>query len=1300
MFGFSIGSNRYPEILGEIDLKPRKFLSSIPRRKKWKWKKRPKRKKTKNFVYQLSDINIEDYFNADFRENPSTGKVESGEILFLASDRVYLENNDFDEFKLISSAKIEGWEIPILNDVEDTTTFMMCPSRDSICIDQELYIVDSITFDSTIFLNQTVNVKYSYKEIKKLHRAMWHAKADSLKRWIIQKSWTDDEKLEVKERILKVVSNCKTCCEFKQPHTRPRDFGLRAEFPNEIMVADQAFLKDEESEEKYPFLHFMDVATRWSMATVMTGRGGNVKGKDVEKSLHLWEQIWGSPPQILFSDRGREFINHRIFEYCRYRNIIQRTSPVRTPASNGLIERHNGVLKAIAYKLVVAHRRDLQDGVIDFEDILLSAAAAKNSMVGKLGYSAQYLAFLNNHLCISEINPERSLPSISTKFRDHRNSVQDQVICRLNLQQQARKIVYDEQQRSTIARILSRRLQKCPPKLKKGAICDYTDESGTGRDWTGPCKVIECDGRIVVLEGPGAELIRIHRSRVRQRDPEGKVEVESVPVTREIVREFSEQAPDIEEPDFRNQHRQRSDNAFQREEIDEYVPYNPMKGFESEDDFEEAPIEGAESVESDRIQETSDITREVSQPIKRGRGRPRKNPVPSQIVKGRVVAGHKESVAEPKRKRGRPRKAEAAPKPLKRLCDVMDEQYKKKADRPMRTAKHELGRILKSRMSNDLPQVGQGVVTRAQRARLVNAMCVDAGSDRMIDEVFVTKEDLKLKECKDGPEFDIPKQKEWDAWMRNDSFDWVKDEGQQRVRCRWVLTKRRVFTKQQLIKLLEKEVELEDIPELLKLKARLTPQGTLHQDPDRADIDCESPTANKLSMRILLSRAAISDWELETFDVSEAFLQQLPIDELEGILRRELYVSPPKEFKKPGYLMKMKKAAYGFADAPRRWFMTSDQALKEIGFKSCKVDPATYYLHRIDGDRKVLSGMICLHVDDGLCAGDDHFKVSLGKYYKRFKVNADKGRDDTVEYTGAEITKTGKNCISISQKLYSAIITEPEVDWESDSMKDPDRLLNEGEIGALRQYVGMLGWPAIISRPDLASGTNMLQTAMSGPRVSDLKSARKLFVRLQKTGNTNIKYRNVEGTDGTCLLMFSDASNHNLKDENGDKTQSQAGWILIETEMNANNVMPEHPKGNVLAWRSYKIKRTCRSSFAAETIAAVEAADALIFAAYLYEEILSEPLRRYLCVDSMNLKDHTTQFNNNLAERRLKVDLYSLKENMAQGEIKLLWVDGQENPEDGLTKASSTALKPLVTLMDKGRIPVETMLAWIGINGD
>ena len=53
---------------------------------------------------------------------------------------------------------------------------------------------------------------------------------------------------------------------------------------------------------------------------------------------------------------------------------------------------------------------------------------------------------------------------------------------------------------------------------------------------------------------------------------------------------------------------------------------------------------------------------------------------------------------------------------------------------------------------------------------------------------------------------------------------------------------------------------------------------------------------------------------------------------------------------------------------------------------------------------------------------------------------------------------------------------------------------------------------------------------------------------------------------------------------------------------------------------------------------------------------------------------------------------------MNQGEIALLWVDGQENPADGLTKASSTALKSLVSLMKNCAVPVQTMLAWVGVS--
>ena len=134
--------------------------------------------------------------------------------------------------------------------------------------------------------------------------------------------------------------------------------------------------------------------------------------------------------------------------------------------------------------------------------------------------------------------------------------------------------------------------------------------------------------------------------------------------------------------------------------------------------------------------------------------------------------------------------------------------------------------------------------------------------------------------------------------------------------------------------------------------------------------------------------------------------------------------------------------------------------------------------------------------------------------------------------------------------------------------------MNPDEINASRQYCGILGWPAIISRPDLASETNMLQISMSNPRISDLKTAQKLFRKLKATGDSKLEYKDVRGSAGTCHMMFSDASNHNLRGEEGDKTQSQAGWVLVEAEFSENDMIPTRPKANILGWRSYKIKRT------------------------------------------------------------------------------------------------------------------------------
>ena len=89
--------------------------------------------------------------------------------------------------------------------------------------------------------------------------------------------------------------------------------------------------------------------------------------------------------------------NKIIWEYARRRDFRLVLSPVHTPPSNGLIERHNGIIKMIGGRLLEDFRESIMRSELKMAEVLLMASAAKNSSVQRCGFSAQYIAFLQNH---------------------------------------------------------------------------------------------------------------------------------------------------------------------------------------------------------------------------------------------------------------------------------------------------------------------------------------------------------------------------------------------------------------------------------------------------------------------------------------------------------------------------------------------------------------------------------------------------------------------------------------------------------------------------------------------------------------------------------------------------------------------------------------------------------------------------------------------------------------------------------------------------------------------------------------
>ena len=79
------------------------------------------------------------------------------------------------------------------------------------------------------------------------------------------------------------------------------------------------------------------------------------------------------------------------------------------------------------------------------------------------------------------------------------------------------------------------------------------------------------------------------------------------------------------------------------------------------------------------------------------------------------------------------------------------------------------------------------------------------------------------------------------------------------------------------------------------MKARLCIRGD--QEQEKEDVQTDSPTVNKVNIKLFYILAAYYGWVLWSTDVKVAFLQSADLE-------RDLYVRQPKEWCLPGILWK------------------------------------------------------------------------------------------------------------------------------------------------------------------------------------------------------------------------------------------------------------------------------------------------------------------------------------------------------------------------------------------------------------
>nr|GEV96962.1 retrovirus-related Pol polyprotein from transposon TNT 1-94 [Tanacetum cinerariifolium] len=184
----------------------------------------------------------------------------------------------------------------------------------------------------------------------------------------------------------------------------------------------------------------------------------------------------------------------------------------------------------------------------------------------------------------------------------------------------------------------------------------------------------------------------------------------------------------------------------------------------------------------------------------------------------------------------------------------------------------------------------------------------------------------------------------------NETCDLVElPKGHQPIGVKWVFSKK-----------MNTQGEVE------RHKARLIATG-YQQQPE---IDCDeifASVARMESIRLLISQAAQFKWSIYHTDVKSTLLN--------GVLKEEVYVKQPPEFKKAGnetQVLKLRNALYGLKQAP--WNTQIDLYLKKNGYAQCPYEHALYVKN---DDSKML--LVFLSVDDILFVGNDEMMIKTSK---------------------------------------------------------------------------------------------------------------------------------------------------------------------------------------------------------------------------------------------------------------------------------------------------------------------------------
>ena len=411
-----------------------------------------------------------------------------------------------------------------------------------------------------------------------------------------------------------------------------------------------------------------------------------------------------------------------------------------------------------------------------------------------------------------------------------------------------------------------------------------------------------------------------------------------------------------------------------------------------------------------------------------------------------------------------------------------------------------------------------------------------------------------------------------------------------------------------------------------------------------------APTVSAVSVRTLIaligSKCLPEDSVVRTGDVSAAFcIPKMPPDV-------EIYIQAPiKELRKEGVVWKLTSPLYGLEEAPFLWHKFFLKLLLEINWIQSETDQCMFYKKNKDGE---LLGILAIFVDDSLFYGEEKlWSEVVNTLSKKFDFK-DMGRPE--RFLGMDFTYT-EGGLYVSHKSYIEKSLDKFGFGGVNPCKTPcfERDLPKLDVHTAdptlyQSMVGTILHNANICNPTISFATSEIAVHMLAHNEEHFKAVHKVFKYLKFMKNKGLYVK-----EGQTLSL---------------EVYCDADWASNKSSRRSTSGVCILLNGVCVAYYSKKQKSVALSSCEAELFALSQAIRLLGYVRSILEEfgVMDEKSSVVIYCDSQSAIALASSQASQCPQKHIDIRLKHIKEKVASGQVKLVYIPSAHNVADIFTK--------------------------------